>query len=45
MKLNNVNLVENISVENKLELMRKLPDKRISDVSSILVIKHKEDYF
>lgn len=45
MKLNDVNLIENISIENKLELMRKVPDKRISDVSTILVIKHNENYY
>ena len=45
MRLNNINLIEDISIENKLELMRKLPDKRISDVSSILVIKHNEDHY
>lgn len=45
MRLNNVKLNIIDDYKQKMELLRKLPDKRISDVSSILAMRHNDDYY
>ncbi|HHT98173.1 MAG TPA: hypothetical protein GXZ90_09815 [Clostridiales bacterium] len=45
MRLNNIKLTTVYDYKQKIELLRKLPSHRISYVSSILIIKHDEDYY
>lgn len=45
MKLNDITVKKPSDDYSKMALLRKLPDKRILDVATILVVKHKENYF
>jgi hypothetical protein len=45
MKLNDIELREPSDIEQKLKLINRLPDKRIYDLASILVVKHKDNFY
>jgi len=45
MKLDNVELRVSANDQQKMKLLRYLPDKKIYDVTNILVMKHKDNYY